>query len=87
MSIIPISIIIPTLNEASSIGHLVHYLYATGGQAVSEILVVDSNSTDATAQNAAAAGAQVITCDVCSRAAQMNLGARKAQNEVLYFVN
>ena len=87
MSIVTISIIIPTLNEASNIRRLVHYLRTNGGEAASEILVVDSNSNDGTAQIASDAGALVLTCEVCSRAAQMNLGARTAQNDVLYFVH
>lgn len=82
-----ISIIIPTLNEAANIGALVRYLFAHGGASVSEILVVDAHSTDNTPQIAAEAGARVLHCDICSRAAQMNLGAREAQTDVLYFVH
>jgi rSAM/selenodomain-associated transferase 2 len=81
------SIIIPTLNESANIGRLVGYLRECGEQKVSEILVIDSNSTDGTAQIATEAGARVLTCGVCSRAAQMNIGARTAQSEVLYFVH
>ncbi|MDO8367062.1 MAG: TIGR04283 family arsenosugar biosynthesis glycosyltransferase [Saprospiraceae bacterium] len=84
---IQISIIIPTLNEAANIGRLVHYLRENAGAAVSEILVVDSNSSDGTPQIASNAGARVHICEVCSRAAQMNLGAKTAQNAVLYFVH
>jgi rSAM/selenodomain-associated transferase 2 len=83
----PFSIIIPTLNEAANIGRLVAYLRANGGAAVQEIIVVDGNSRDATRQIAAEAGAKVLECPVCSRAAQMNLGARAAASDVLYFVH
>lgn len=82
-----ISIIIPTLNEAANIGPLVRYLFKHGGATVSEILVVDANSSDDTVQIAAKAGARVLHSKVCSRAAQMNLGAREAQTDVLYFVH
>ncbi len=81
------SIIIPTLNESANIGRLVGYLREYGGHAVSEILVIDSNSTDGTAQIASEAGAKVLTCGICARAVQMNLGASAAQSEVLYFVH
>lgn len=82
-----ISIIIPTLNEAVNIGKLVRYLYEHGHNVVSEILVVDANSSDNTVKVATEAGARVLNCAVCSRAAQMNQGAREAQAEVLYFVH
>jgi rSAM/selenodomain-associated transferase 2 len=82
-----ISVIIPTLNEAANVGRLVEYLRAHGGAAVAEILVVDGGSRDRTRQMAAEAGAQVLDCAVCSRAAQMNLGARAARGAVLYFVH
>ncbi len=82
-----ISIVIPVLNEAERIGSLVRHLREQGGQAVLEILVVDAGSKDKTAQLAAEAGAKILPCPVCSRAAQMNLGARAAEGDVLYFVH
>lgn len=87
MSTVQLSIIIPTLNEAANIGRLVHYLFENGGGAVTEILVVDCNSKDGTAQIAKEAGARVLFSEECSRAAQMNLGAREARSTVLYFVH
>ena len=82
-----ISIIIPVLNEAARIGPLVCYLREHGGEAVAEVLVVDGGSSDGTADLAYKAGAVVVPCNVCSRAAQMNAGARAAQAEVLYFIH
>lgn len=82
-----ISVIIPTLNEAANIGRLVEHLRKHGGTALEEILVVDANSLDQTAQIASDAGARVLQCDVCSRAAQMNMGASRAKSPVLYFVH
>lgn len=82
-----LSVIIPVLNEAKSIGPLVRYLLENGGSNTTEILVVDANSQDGTAAEASAAGATVLTCPVCSRAAQMNTGARAAKGDVLYFVH
>ncbi len=81
-----LSIIIPVLNEAARIGKLVTFL-RTHSCLTTQILVVDGGSTDETFQTAAAAGAQVISCTVCSRAAQMNIGARRAQGDVLYFIH
>ncbi len=54
----PISIIIPALNEAESIGHVVAEL---PWHLIAECIVVDNGSTDATAPIAQAAGARVIT--------------------------
>jgi len=82
-----ISIIIPVLNEAERIEAQVRYLAEKGGDAVAEILVVDAHSEDETASLAAAAGARVLQSPVRSRATQMNLGARAAQTDVLYFVH
>ena len=82
-----ISIIIPVLNEAHTIGALIHYLLTHGGNQVIEILVVDGGSRDDTVKTAEMAGAKVVRCDVSSRAAQMNMGAAHARGEVLYFVH
>ena len=53
-----VSIIIPVLNEAESIGHVVR---AMPWPLIAECIVVDNGSSDATAQIAQAAGARVIT--------------------------
>ena len=52
-----ISIIIPALNEAESIGHVVAEM---PWPLVAECIVVDNGSTDLTAENARAAGARVV---------------------------
>jgi glycosyltransferase involved in cell wall biosynthesis len=52
-----ISIIIPALNEAESIGHVVSEM---PWQLIAECIVVDNGSTDATASIAAEAGARVV---------------------------
>ncbi len=54
----PVSIIIPALNEAESIGHVVRSM---PWSRIAECIVVDNGSTDTTSQTAAAAGARVIT--------------------------
>jgi glycosyltransferase involved in cell wall biosynthesis len=53
-----VSVVIPALNEAESVGDVVRRLRAAGSW--HEILVIDDGSTDATAEEARAAGAMVI---------------------------
>jgi glycosyltransferase involved in cell wall biosynthesis len=52
-----INVIIPAYNEANSIAHVIFEIPSI----VSEIIVVNNNSTDKTAENAAKAGATVLT--------------------------
>ena len=52
-----IKVIIPAFNEADSIAHVINELPKT----VSEIIVVNNNSTDDTVKNAKAVGATVLT--------------------------
>src|ERR1700712_5261716 len=54
----PLSIIIPALNEAESIGHVVASM---PWPLIAECIVIDNGSTDATASVAQQAGARVIT--------------------------
>jgi glycosyltransferase involved in cell wall biosynthesis len=54
----PVAVIIPCLNEAEAIGAVVHEVLAQG---IQQVIVVDNGSTDATAQQAQAAGAQVVS--------------------------
>lgn len=54
-----IKVIIPAFNEADSIAEVINKI----PDAVEEIIVVNNNSTDETPQNAAAAGATVLTED------------------------
>jgi rSAM/selenodomain-associated transferase 2 len=82
-----ISIIIPTLNEASNIGKLIHYLKQNGDASLLEIIVVDAQSTDYTEGVALEAGAKVIHSEKKCRAVQMNLGAKAAVGDVLYFIH
>ena len=58
-----------------------------GGLSVVEIMVVDGGSQDNTLAEAKAAGAIVLTSPQKGRAAQMNVGAKHAKGEILYFVH
>jgi rSAM/selenodomain-associated transferase 2 len=79
-----LSIIIPTLNEARSIGQTLDaVLNARGG---AEVIVVDSGSLDATAQIARGRGVRLLTCER-GRGAQMHAGACAARGDALWFVH
>lgn len=83
-----ISIIIPTYNEADNIVRLIQYINKHKDRTVIEIIVVNASVTDDnTAQLAAEAGAKVITCNICTRAAQLNYGAEQAIGSILYFIH
>jgi rSAM/selenodomain-associated transferase 2 len=78
-----ISIIIPTRNEAESIGRLLPELLVVPGV---ELLVVDGGSTDNTVDIAKSLGAQVLSSPP-GRAEQMNAGAEAAHGSILLFLH
>ena len=79
-----ISIIIPTLNEASRIAECVAVLQSLPGR--KEVIVADGGSKDSTVCRARAAGAIVVECD-CGRGVQMHTAARIAHGEVFWFLH
>jgi rSAM/selenodomain-associated transferase 2 len=79
-----ISVVIPTFNEAQE---LPGCLAALRDPAAHQLMVADGGSTDGTAQLAVAGGAVLVSCDARQRAAQMNLGARRADGDVLLFLH
>lgn len=82
-----ISIIIPTLNEVTRIAPLLTYLQEnSSAKNIREILVVDGGSTDDTLEMASDFGAITFSSKK-GRAKQMNLGARKAEGKILYFLH
>ncbi|MCF6306498.1 MAG: TIGR04283 family arsenosugar biosynthesis glycosyltransferase [Flavobacteriaceae bacterium] len=84
-----ISIVIPVLNEAENIGKLLSHLIANStSENISEIIVVDGESSDDTIN--------IVKCQVKhiqllnspkGRAKQMNLGAKQAAGNILYFLH
>ncbi|HWB07930.1 MAG TPA: TIGR04283 family arsenosugar biosynthesis glycosyltransferase [Pirellulales bacterium] len=82
-SLVPVSIVIPALNEAAMIAASVTSALATGPH---EVIVVDGGSRDDTASLARAAGAGVVVCPP-GRAFQQNAGARAASGDVLLFLH
>ena len=81
-----VSIIIPTLNEASSLGRTLRQLTVLDPPPV-EVLVVDGGSQDETVAIAQLAGVQVLICDRGGRSVQMNHGAKLAQGNILCFLH
>jgi rSAM/selenodomain-associated transferase 2 len=78
-----ISVVIPALNEADTIGPA---LAGTRNSEGIECIVVDGGSQDKTTEVAQASGAQVLHSPP-GRARQMNAGAKAAQGEFLVFLH
>ena len=77
-----ISVVIPALNEAASIGAAVSSAIAPGV----EVIVVDGGSEDDTLRLAEYAGARVLAV-AGGRAAQQNAGARAGSGDALLFLH
>lgn len=80
---LPVSVIIPTLNEEAWIGRAVESAFAAGA---AEVIVCDGGSTDATTSLAASLGARILQCER-KRARQLNRGAEAAQSPTLLFLH
>jgi rSAM/selenodomain-associated transferase 2 len=80
--VVSVSVIIPTLNEASC---LAEHLARLRRQQPHEIIVADGGSTDDT--RAAASGADLVLEAARGRASQMNAGASRATGTVLLFLH
>lgn len=81
-----VSVIIPALNEEEPIGAVVREALR---QPVDEIIVVDNGSTDRTAENAAAAGARVVTEPRrgYGRACKAGVAAARVDCELIVFLD
>jgi glucosyl-3-phosphoglycerate synthase len=80
-----ISVIIPALNEASTIQAVVRLCMDSA--LVSEVIVVDDKSIDDTVILAKEAGARVITSTKLGKGTSMRDGMMTARNEVLVFLD
>lgn len=83
-----ISIIIPVLNEAETISDQIrHLLNSTSEDNISEIIVVDGGSTDNSIKRISQFSEVTILSSEKGRAKQMNLGAKQATGDILYFLH
>ena len=81
-----LSVVIPTLDEASRIGPALQRLIRTDG--IDEVVVCDGGSKDGTRQLAESVpGVRVIRCPRPGRGPQLNRGARHALGEALLFLH
>jgi len=78
-----VSVVIPTLNEATNIAFLLEKIRASDPH---EIIVADGGSADGTIGLAEKSGARVVSAPI-GRAAQMNHGASIATGEFLLFLH
>jgi rSAM/selenodomain-associated transferase 2 len=80
---VPVSVIIPTLNEEQRVGAAIESAFAAGA---AEVIVADGGSRDSTVDVAHTRGARVLT-GADMRARQLNLGARDATHDALIFLH
>ena len=83
-----ISIIIPTFNEEENITETIRFIKERDSKnLVSEIIISDGQSIDETVKAGSSTGAKVVVSPKKGRAAQMNYGASKAKEAILYFLH
>lgn len=80
-----LSVIIPALNEEKTIASVVKFCFSHPG--VYEVIVIDDTSEDATAQQAAQAGAIVIASAQRGKGISMKEGIDAAANDILIFLD
>ncbi len=80
-----ITVIIPTLNEEKTIAQIVAFCLQSKN--VSEVIVVDDNSSDQTANLASQAGARVMLSKKMGKGISMKEGILEASNEVILFLD
>jgi len=88
MKLQQISIIIPILNEADTIGKLLQYLLNNSSEKnIAEIIIVDGGSTDASREIVSKFIDVMLLNSRKGRSKQMNIGARSANGNILYFLH
>ena len=86
MSNFQLSLIIPTFNEEKYLSRLLDNIRFQDLFSQVEIIVVDANSADKTKEIAEKQADVVLSTSIRNRAHQMNLGAKKATTNLLYFL-
>ena len=83
-----ISIIIPVLNEAKYIGKLIrHITDSSSKNNIADVIVVDGGSSDNSLQIISEFQNVSLLKSEKGRSKQMNLGAKKASGNILYFLH
>jgi rSAM/selenodomain-associated transferase 2 len=82
-----ISIIIPVLNEAENLKELLPFFNKIKNQEKLEVIVVDGGSIDGSKEVVEMAGFRFLESPIRGRAAQMNMGAKESNGDILYFVH
>lgn len=80
-----VTVIIPALNEEKTVRQVVALVNRAAQ--VSEVIVVDDKSMDATVDEARKEGATVITSTKLGKGASMKDGVLVAKNEILVFLD
>lgn len=80
-----ITVIIPALNEETTVGQVVKF--AKSSAQVTEVIVVDDKSMDNTVVEARKAGATVITSTKLGKGTSMKDGVLVAKNEIIAFLD
>lgn len=80
-----LTVIIPAFNEQKCIKKVVRLVKKN--ENVDEIIVVDNNSTDATAMLAEKEGAKVVFCKEQGKGYAMEKGLKEAKNEIVVFID
>lgn len=81
----PVSVVIPVLNEAKTIGKLVGLVRLS--PLVREVLVVDDGSVDGTAGVASHAGARILMSTLLGKGASMKDGVEATSGEIVLFLD
>jgi rhamnosyltransferase len=82
-----ISIVIPTLNAAVYLPQLLEAIFSQEGAQADELILIDSQSSDRTAEIAAEhPRVRLITIDNFSHGGARNLGAREAHGDIVVFL-
>ncbi|HBJ33552.1 MAG TPA: hypothetical protein DDZ51_02090 [Planctomycetaceae bacterium] len=82
-----VSVVVPTLNEAGFIGNCIRSIRNAVSAARVEIIVVDNGSRDDTVEIAWREGAIAIVVTGATIAKQRNVGAARAEGELIAFVD
>ena len=83
-----ISIVIPALNEEKNLKILLKQIRAVSfDYSATEILIADGGSSDASKRVCQEFEVEFVSCHKAQRATQMNVGARKSNGQILYFLH